>query len=127
MPPILFNVAIDQDIGERTPIDPASDPAASAALAQIHAALSTHLATVEMVPNQMIDAKNCRDVTAAPSCVGGNNLALAVCKDPLSREKYPTLANCTSNPEYFGTEQCREQQHSLRHQCMAKCMPSGEQ
>ena len=125
-PPIMFNVAIDADPGERVPLDPNSRPAVAAALLEIRAALQEHLESVEMVPNQMISLCNQgpHGVTAAPSCVGGNDLSVAVCKDPDSKATLPQWPNCTSNPEYYGTDECRQ---SERNKCIAKCMPAGEQ
>jgi hypothetical protein len=117
---VLFEVAIDADPGERTPLDP-SGPKAAAALTTIRTALAAHLATVEMVPNQMIGSC-AHDVTAAPSCVGGNDLAVAVCKDPNSKATLPQWPNCTSDPQYYGTEECRAAQ-KRKGGCVALCMP----
>jgi hypothetical protein len=124
----MFDVSMGADIGEKMPLD-VTEPKVAAALLACRAALAAHLKTVEMVPNQMIGAlpkhsKNgCSSVTAAPSCVGGNDLSVAVCKDPTSKAKYPQWPNCTSDPEYYGTDACR---HANRN-CIAKCMPPGEQ
>jgi hypothetical protein len=129
-PPIMFNVAFDADPGERTPLDPAAEPKVAQALTRIRAALAAHLASVEMVPNQMIGAgraaASCSKVTAAPSCVGGNDLGVAVCKDPASRDRYPQYPNCTSNPEFYGTEACRQTERGNKG-CVAKCMPASQQ
>ena len=118
-PPVLFN--LDTDISESNPIAvSSSNPAAAAAMREIDAALAAHLETVDMVPNQMIAANNpCKHSgTAATTCVGGNDLNQAVCKDPNSKAKYPTFANCTSNPENFGTADCR----AANPKCIAKCL-----
>lgn len=80
-PPVLFNL-------ESNPIAvSSSNPAAAAAMREIDAALAAHLETVDMVPNQMIAANNpCKHSgTAATTCVGGNDLNQAVCKDPNSK------------------------------------------
>jgi hypothetical protein len=59
----------------------------------------------------------------------GNDLNVAVCKDPHSKATLPQWPNCTSNPEYYGTEACRlaERSRGPKEGCIAKCMPDGEQ
>jgi arylsulfatase A len=116
-PPALFD--LDSDLSESEPIDP-NGAIYKTAMTEISAALAAHRATVEMVPNQMIgDSRGSCNQTAAPSCVGGNDISTAVCKDPASTSKYPSLPNCTSNPEFYGTEACR----AAEKECIAKCMP----
>ena len=127
-PPIIFDLAAD--IGETTPLD-LTTPAVAAAHTEIVAAMKAHLATVHLVPNQMIgDNQNgCKKSgTTAPSCVGGNDIKVAICKDPNSKAKYPQWPNCTSNPEFYGSEECREANHNRQNKgaCLAKCMPAGE-
>ncbi len=46
---------------------------------------------------------------------------LGSCKDPDSQRQHPQFPNCTSNPEFFGTEECRNN----NRRCIAKCMPNG--
>ena len=125
-PPIMFN--LQDDIGETTPLE-LSEPAVAAAHAEIVAAMKAHLATVVAVPNQMIgDERNSckKSQTTATSCVGGNDLSAAICKDPSSRDTLPQWPNCTSNPEYYGTAECRAEQRG-KDSCVARCMPEGEQ
>lgn len=90
-------------ISESNPIAVSSNPAAAAVMREIDAALAAHLETVDMVPNQMIAANNpCKHSgTAATTCVGGNDLNQAVCKDPNSK--------CTSiqTQRTLGTADCR--------------------
>jgi len=72
--------------------------------------------------------------TSARMCVGGNDIAGAVCKDPDSQKKFPHEAKCSSNPEYYGTAACRAA-HGNRPinrpagslNCIALCMPKGKQ
>ena len=123
-PPIFFD--LKSDIGEVTPL-PLTLARVAAAHTEITAALAAHLRTVVPVPNQMIadhGPHNPCPQSTAPSCVGGNDLAVAICKDPTSKATLPQWPNCTSNPEYYGTEECR-QEH--RRKCIAACMPEGEQ
>ena len=77
----LYDVSADDH--ERTPLLP-SDARYAGALAAIDAARATHLASLVFVPNQ-----NAR----------GSSDALKFCGDPHSRTKFPTLPNCTLNPE----------------------------
>lgn len=121
-PPIIFNLA--SDIGESKPLDLTS-PDVAAAHTEIVAAMKAHLATVDLVPNQMIGSAACTNSgTTAPSCVGGNDIDLAICKDPNSKADWPQWPNCTSTPQYYGSEECREKN---RRKCIANCMPAGEQ
>jgi arylsulfatase A len=119
-PPALFD--LDADMSESVVLDYRTDPKLQAVVAGIHAALQAHLATVQLVPNQMIAGKSCQG-TAAPSCVGGDDLAVSVCSAPDSKSKYPHEANCSLTPQYYGTAQCRAANSSPKAFCLAKCMP----
>lgn len=80
-PARLFNVKTD--LGEAAELD-LSDTTHKAIADNIVSARATHLATVIEVPDQV--------------ALGGDR-AFALCADPRSTEKYPTLPNCTISPE----------------------------
>eukprot|EP00041_Stephanoeca_diplocostata_P023305 m.570416 g.570416 ORF g.570416 m.570416 type:complete len:546 (+) comp22263_c3_seq20:196-1833(+) len=115
-PPILFNLVLD--VGETHPIDNTSSLYRTT-MAGIKAAVKTHLASVDVVPCQMHAADKCHIDTLASVCVGGNNMSVAICKDINSKAKFPDWPVCTSDPEYYGSTSCREQNQD----CIAKCMP----
>jgi len=119
-PPALFDIIADPS--ESHPINTATTSTASAVVALINAAVAEHLATVQSVPNQMLGVIDCHINTDAPSCVGGNDNAYAVCSAPNSQKTHPHEANCSLTPQYYGTAQCRAKE-GTGGGCIAKCMP----
>jgi arylsulfatase A len=83
-PPLIFQ--LENDPSERFPLDPATDEyvQASATLTAAAAAHQAGLGPGKMAPSEM--AK-------------GLDPELRVCGCPNSQAKYPTLPNCTCNPE----------------------------
>ena len=71
-PPVMFN--LKDDLGESNPLD-LSSPAVADALAEIRAALATHLATVLPVPNQMIGSGPHRGGSCDPMIVTHHNIS----------------------------------------------------
>ena len=130
-PPVVFD--LDVDLKEQHPMYPNSSNAVAAAVKMIRAALKAHLATVKLVPNQMIPGGphpggDLCDKTTAPTCVGGNNISYAVCKDIDSKIKFPQWPVCTFSPQYYGSFACQyEENQKKKMKCMARCMPPGEQ
>ena len=130
-PPVVFD--LDVDLKEQHPMYPNSSNAVAAAVKTIRAALKAHLATVKLVPNQMIPGGphpggDLCDKTTAPTCVGGNNISYAVCKDIDSKIKFPQWPVCTFSPQYYGSFACQYAENQKKKmKCMARCMPPGEQ
>lgn len=87
-PPLIFQ--IENDPSEAYPLD-AQSGEYRVARATIEAAASAHKASIEHVPNQMSL---------------GLNTSLRVCCDANSKQKYPTLPQCTCNPDNFKAFVC---------------------
>lgn len=87
--PVLFD--LEADIGEFHPIKNTTTEYTKG-MDIISKALKAHLSTITYVPNQM---------TNKHGGVGGDDLSMAVCKDLMSRKKYPQYPNCTSDPHNF--------------------------
>ena len=60
------------------------------------AAMEAHVATLERVPDQMVNNDPPRELAHA----------WAVCKAPRSQEKYPMWPNCTYTPQNFFRPKC---------------------
>ena len=90
-PPLLFNIKIDPS--ETNEIHPHSD-VYTKQLAKISAAKIKHLESIRPVCSQ-----------DRPPC-GGNNISLAVCADPHSKNKYPQWPRCTITPAAWSAKTC---------------------